>query len=48
MIDAGFMIGAIRPPTVKKAILRVILKIDIKKEQLKKLLTLLSNHIDCA
>lgn len=48
MIDAGFMIGAIRPPTVKKAILRVILKLDIKKEQLKKLLTLLSNHIDCA
>lgn len=44
----GFMVGAIRQPTVKSAILRVILKLDIKKEELKRLATLLSTHVDYA
>jgi 8-amino-7-oxononanoate synthase len=43
----GFMVGAIRQPTVSKAILRVILKLDISLEDLKRLTTLLSNHVDC-
>ncbi len=34
----GFIIGAIRQPTVEKAILRVILKLDMKIKDLKKLL----------
>ena len=46
LIDNGFMVGAIRQPTVPKAILRVILKLDIKKEDFKRLTTLLSTHID--
>jgi len=38
LIGKGFLIGAIRQPTVKKAILRVIIKLDIKKQKIKKLL----------
>jgi 8-amino-7-oxononanoate synthase len=34
----GFIIGAIRQPTVKKAILRIILKLDVKKKELEKVL----------
>ena len=33
----GFLVGAIRPPTVKVPILRVITKIDIDTNTLKKL-----------
>ena len=43
--NEGFSIGAIRQPTVQKAILRVILKLDIKKEELKKFTLLLKNFI---
>ena len=34
----GFIVGAIRQPTVKKAILRIILKLDVKNKELKKVL----------
>jgi 8-amino-7-oxononanoate synthase len=34
LIQSGFLVGAIRQPTVKKAILRVILKLDITSNEL--------------
>lgn len=37
----GFMVGAIRQPTVPKAILRIILKLDVKTKDLKKLLPII-------
>ena len=33
----GFLVGAIRPPTLKKPILRIIPKIDVNIEDLKRL-----------
>ncbi len=36
LIKKGFIIGAIRQPTVSKAIIRMIIKLDIKYYQLKK------------
>ena len=36
LIEQGYLIGAIRQPTVSKAILRVIIKLDIKKKDLKR------------
>jgi len=39
-----FAIGAIRQPTVPKAILRIILKLDIEKKDLKKLFMLLESY----
>ncbi len=41
----GFAIGAIRQPTVQKAILRVILKLDIKPKKLHKLLLFIKNEL---
>ncbi|PIF03912.1 MAG: 8-amino-7-oxononanoate synthase [Arcobacter sp.] len=35
LIEKNYLVGAIRQPTVKKAILRVIIKLDIKKRDLK-------------
>ncbi|MEA3353574.1 MAG: pyridoxal phosphate-dependent aminotransferase family protein [Campylobacterota bacterium] len=32
--EKGFIVGAIRQPTVKKAIIRMIIKLDIKKDEL--------------
>ena len=43
LLQKGYLIGAIRQPTVKKAILRVILKLDISKKKLKKILNYLKN-----
>ncbi len=40
--DKGFNVGAIRQPTVQKAIIRLIAKIDIPKKKLKKTLNLLN------
>lgn len=40
----GFNVGAIRQPTVKKAIIRLIAKIDISKNNLKELLNLLNSQ----
>ena len=34
LINKGYLIGAIRQPTVSKAILRVIIKLDVKKKDL--------------
>lgn len=41
LLKNGFLVGAIRQPTVKNAILRVILKLDIKIKDLKKCLKLI-------
>jgi len=41
----GYSCGAIRPPTVKKAILRIIPRANTKKRILKKFLSLLKNKI---
>lgn len=41
LMDEGFIIGAIRQPTVKEAILRVIIKLDIENELLLKALELI-------
>ncbi|MBT3280914.1 MAG: pyridoxal phosphate-dependent aminotransferase family protein [Campylobacteraceae bacterium] len=42
--ENGFNVGAIRQPTVKKAIIRLIAKIDISKKELKKVLNLLNSQ----
>ena len=39
----GFLVGAIRPPTVKKAILRVILRTNIQIEKINYFLDILDN-----
>lgn len=38
LIKKGFLVGAIRQPTVSSAILRVIIKLDIKEEDLREVL----------
>lgn len=38
LIDSGYIVGAIRQPTVSKAIIRLILKLDIKKKDIKKVI----------
>lgn len=43
LIKNGYLVGAIRQPTVAKAILRVILRLDIKKSVLKEVLKQLKN-----
>ncbi|MEA3315880.1 MAG: pyridoxal phosphate-dependent aminotransferase family protein [Campylobacterota bacterium] len=43
ILEKGYIIGAIRQPTVKKAILRVIIKNDIKKKDLLKVINYLQN-----
>jgi len=43
LIKKGYLVGAIRQPTVKKAILRVILRLDIKKKDLHRALGYLKN-----
>jgi 8-amino-7-oxononanoate synthase len=35
LIEKGYLIGAIRQPTVSKAILRMIIKLDVKKQDFK-------------
>jgi len=35
LIEKGYLVGAIRQPTVSKAIIRLIIKLDIKKKDLK-------------
>ena len=42
----GFLIGAIRQPTVKSAIIRLILRIDVSQEDLKYFCKLLKNLIE--
>ena len=43
LIDKGFLVGAIRQPTVPKAIIRMILKLDVKKKDLEKIVIYLKN-----
>ncbi len=42
LINYGFLIGAIRQPTVNKAILRIILKLDIPKKNMIQLASILN------
>lgn len=41
LLESGYIVGAIRQPTVKKAIIRLIIKLDIRKKDLKKVCELL-------
>lgn len=41
LIEKGFFVGAIRPPTVEKPILRIIPRLDIKKSKLLECFTLI-------
>ena len=41
--NKGFLVGAIRQPTVKKAIIRLIAKIDIEHDELKKACNLIKD-----
>ncbi len=43
LLSQGFIVGAIRPPTVKKPILRVILR--LKEKKLKKLLRIIQSEV---
>jgi len=43
--DNGFLVGAIRPPTVEKPILRVILRANISIQNIEKLILLISARI---
>ena len=43
LIEKGYLLGAIRQPTVKKAIIRMIIKLDIKKKDLEEILGCLKN-----
>ena len=43
LIEKGYLVGAIRQPTVQKAIIRMIIKLDIKKKDLKEVLRYLKN-----
>jgi len=43
LIQKGFLVGAIRQPTVSKAIIRMIIKLDIKKSDLKEVVRYLKN-----
>ncbi len=45
ILNEGYCIGAIRQPTVAKAIIRLILKLDVEKKDLKKLCKLIKNKI---
>jgi len=38
LIEKGYIVGAIRQPTVSKAIIRLIIKLDLKKRDLKEVL----------
>jgi 8-amino-7-oxononanoate synthase len=44
LLEEGFLVGAIRQPTVKKPIIRLIPKVDIKKKHLKKVCQFIRNH----
>ncbi len=46
--EKGFLIGAIRPPTVKHAIIRLIPRINTDIEVLKKFLLELKDEIHCS
>jgi 8-amino-7-oxononanoate synthase len=47
LLKNNFFVGAIRQPTVPQAILRVILKLDIRNKDLKKILKLIKKEIGC-
>jgi 8-amino-7-oxononanoate synthase len=44
LISKGFLVGAIRPPTVKKSILRIIPRVDIKLKTLEELFCLIKKE----
>ena len=45
LIDNGYIVGAIRQPTVSKAIIRMIIKLDIKSKDLKSICKLIKKLI---
>ncbi len=45
LLESGYIVGAIRQPTVKKAIIRLIIKLDIRKNDLRQTCTLISNFL---
>jgi len=45
LLEAGYIVGAIRQPTVKKAIIRLIIKLDIRKNDLSRTCTLISDFL---
>jgi len=45
LIEDGYLIGAIRQPTVKKAILRVIIKLDLEKNDIKDVCKKITNKM---
>jgi len=45
LIEKGYVVGAIRQPTVYKAIIRLIIKLDIQKSDLKEVLRYLKNEV---
>lgn len=45
LLESGYIIGAIRQPTVKQAILRVIIKLDLTKSDLEKVCTLIKKFL---
>ena len=42
--EQGFMVGAIRQPTVKVAIMRIIAKLDISTDDLKKVCQIIKSY----
>lgn len=45
LLEAGYVVGAIRQPTVKKAIIRLIIKLDITKKDLKNICQLINTAL---
>ncbi len=43
LLESGYVVGAIRQPTVKKAIIRLIIKLDITKKDLQRVCSLIKN-----
>ena len=46
LIQKGYLVGAIRQPTVKKAIIRMIIKLDIEEDKLKDICNFILNYLD--
>jgi 8-amino-7-oxononanoate synthase len=46
LIDLGYIVGAIRQPTVSQAIVRLILKLDIKRKDMIKVVKKIKGFID--
>jgi 8-amino-7-oxononanoate synthase len=45
LLESGYIVGAIRQPTVKKAMIRLIIKLDISKKDLSKVCELINKSL---